>query len=658
MSLDEKIFQLSGNLTPLGMVEMLIRYNRRPFSAGGCKRLGIPPVKFTDGPRGVALGRSTCFPVSMARGASWDSELEERVGEVMGIEARTQGANLSGAVCINLLRHPSWGRAQETYGEDPYHLGMMGSALARGIQKHIMACAKHFAGNSIENSRFYVNVEIEERTLREVYLPHFKKCVDEGIASIMSAYNRLNGKYCSENPHLLREILKQDWGFKGFVISDFLWAVHDTKSAILASLDIEMPRTKYYGAKLKSLVKNGEVEMELIDDALQRIFRQLIKFAQKDGSGIYQKSRVACEEHTQLALEVARKSIVLLKNENSFLPLEREQIRKIAVIGRLAEMPNLGDKGSSRVYPPYVITPLEGIKEKAGKNVQVFYDSGKNLSRARALAGKVDVVVVVAGFTSKEEGEFIPIINRGGDRINLSLPPEQEELIKAVAGENPNCIVVIETGSAVIMESWKELVKAILIVWYPGMEGGRALGEILFGEVNPSGRLPLSFPASHQHLPEFNNRTKRIKYDYFHGYWLLDKKGFQPAYPFGYGLSYTQFHYHQLRLNKKELEAGENLTIELELENTGKLAGEEVVQLYIGFPGSRIERPLKGLKGFSRVALQPGERKSVILEFNPMELAYYDSERGEWKLEENNYQILVGSSSRQIYLKDEFRLKI
>ena len=349
MSLDEKIFQLSGNLTPMGMVEMLIRYNRRPFSAGGCKRLGISPVKFTDGPRGVALNRSTCFPVSMARGATWSPELEEKVGEVMGIEARAQGANLIGAVCINLLRHPSWGRAQETYGEDPYHLGMMGSALARGIQKHIMACAKHFACNSIENSRFYVNVEIEERTLREVYLAHFKKCVDEGIACIMSAYNRLNGKYCSENPHLLREILKQDWGFKGFVISDFLWAVHDTKSAILAGLDIEMPRTKYYGAKLKSLVKNGEVEMELIDDALQRIFRQLMKFAQKDGSGIYQKSRVACEEHTQLALEVARKSIVLLKNENSFLPLDREQIRKIAVIGRLAEMPNLGDKGSSRV---------------------------------------------------------------------------------------------------------------------------------------------------------------------------------------------------------------------------------------------------------------------------------------------------------------------
>ncbi len=657
LSLDEKIYQLSGNLGPLGLAEMAIRYNRRPFYAGGVRRLNIPAIKFTDGPRGVALNRSTCFPVSMARGATWDPELEEQVGSVMGIEARAQGANFSGAVCINLLRHPSWGRAQETYGEDPYHLAEMGSALARGLQRHIMACAKHYACNSIENSRFYVDVEIDERTLRELYLPHFKKCVDEGIASLMGAYNRVNGEFCCQNRHLLREILKEEWGFEGFVISDFLWAIHDTRSAILAGLDVEMPRTKYYGAKLKNLVKNGEVPIELIDDAVMRIFRQIFRFARVGEPRFYQKEKVACNEHTQLALEVARKSMVLLKNENSFLPVNRDSISKIAVIGKFADIPNLGDRGSSRVYPPYVITPFEGIRQQAGKSVQVFYDSGKNLDQAKKVAKKADLAVVVVGFSWREEGEYIPFLKSGGDRTELNLPKEQEELIRAVLDANQNCVVVIEAGSAVIMGDWQERAKAIIFAWYPGMEGGRALAEIIFGDVNPSGRLPITFPSSYDQLPAFDNRARKVKYDYFHGYRLMDKKGFSPAYPFGFGLSYTNFRYNRVELASEEIAWDESLRFLVELENCGDRDGEEVVQVYISVKNSKLERAPKELKAFKKILLKKAEKKEISFEIPATSLAYFDTESGEWKIEQGDYELMVGSSSRHIHLTKTFKIK-
>jgi len=647
MSLKDKIGQMSACTRLTRQAVMLVRYNLWTFDAGKNKRLGIPALKFTDGPRGVVMGNSTCFPVSMARGATWDAELEERVGEAIGYEARAYGANLYGGVCINLLRHPGWGRAQETFGEDPHHLGVMGVALIKGVQKHLMACAKHFACNSIEESRFFVSVKIDERTLREIYLPHFKKCVDAGVASIMSAYNRVNGEYCGQNRHLLTEILKQEWGFDGFVESDFIWGLRDGKAGANAGLDVEMPLRRFYGRNLYKLVLRGEVSEKQIDDSALRILRQKDRFS-RVGLDSYDRSKIAGKEHTALALEVARKSIVLLKNENETLPFSRNKIKTIAVIGKLANRPNIGDIGSSRVRPPYVITPLAGIKNRAGQGIEVVYDAGKNVKSAKQTAKKADAVIIVAGLTWRDEGEFLPVpfFKIGGDRLNLDLPKDQEELILEVADENKNCVVVLEGGSAITMEKWKNKVPAILMAFYPGMEGGNAIADIIFGDFNPCAKLPIVFPKSQDQLPHFDNRAKEIEYRYYHGYRLFDKNNFEPAFPFGFGLSYTRYNYSNLRLDKKQITKSEKIVASVDVTNTGKMAGEEIVQLYIGYNGSKVDRPVKELKAFGKIALNPGETKTISLEVRAEDLAYYDVCRKTWEIEEIEYLVYVGASSR------------
>jgi len=647
MSLKDKIGQMSACTRLTRQAVMLVRYNLWTFDAGKNKRLGIPALKFTDGPRGVVMGNSTCFPVSMARGATWDAELEERVGEAIGYEARAYGANLYGGVCINLLRHPGWGRAQETFGEDPHHLGVMGVALIKGVQKHLMACAKHFACNSIEESRFFVSVKIDERTLREIYLPHFKKCVDAGVASIMSAYNRVNGEYCGQNRHLLTEILKQEWGFDGFVESDFIWGLRDGKAGANAGLDVEMPLRRFYGRNLYKLVLRREVSEKQIDDSALRILRQKDRFS-RVGLDSYDRSKIAGKEHTALALEVARKSIVLLKNENETLPFSRNKIKTIAVIGKLANRPNIGDIGSSRVRPPYVITPLAGIKNRAGQGIEVVYDAGKNVKSAKQTAKKADAVIIVAGLTWRDEGEFLPVpfFKIGGDRLNLDLPKDQEELILEVADENKNCVVVLEGGSAITMEKWKNKVPAILMAFYPGMEGGNAIADIIFGDFNPCAKLPIVFPKSQDQLPHFDNRAKEIEYRYYHGYRLFDKNNFEPAFPFGFGLSYTRYNYSNLRLDKKQITKSEKIVASVDVTNTGKMAGEEIVQLYIGYNGSKVDRPVKELKAFGKIALNPGETKTISLEVRAEDLAYYDVCRKTWEIEEIEYLVYVGASSR------------
>ncbi len=330
MTLKQKGYQMAGDESwVIGGIKMLHHYNDHPLPAGHDKRLGIEGMFFTDGPRGVVIGRSTCFPVSTARGATWNVALERQVGNAIGIEARAQGANLFAGVCINLLRHPAWGRAQETYGEDPFHLGKMGVALVEGVQQHVMACAKHYACNSIENARLKVDVKIGERALHEVYLPHFKACVDAGVVSVMSAYNQVNGFYCGHNKHLLRDILKEQWGFKGFVMSDFFWGIRDGKAAILGGLDVEMPfRFKMKPAKIERLVRKGIIPESMIDDAVLRVLTTRLKFNKKRDASHYTREKIASIEHVELAREVARQGTVLLKNDKNkrFIFLEKEGI--------------------------------------------------------------------------------------------------------------------------------------------------------------------------------------------------------------------------------------------------------------------------------------------------------------------------------------------
>jgi beta-glucosidase len=658
MSLHEKVREMAGTTAPFKLAVMLVRYNNYPFLAGGNRRLGIPPIAFTDGPRGVALGRSTCFPVSMARGATWDRRLEERIGEAMGIEARTQGANFFGGVCINLPRHPGWGRAQETFGEDPYLLGELGAAMIRGLQRHVMACAKHFACNSIEESRFFVDVRVGERALREVYLPHFKRCVDEGTAAIMSAYNKVNGWYCAQNRHLLRDILKGDWGFDGLVMSDFVWGTRSTVYAALGGLDIEMPMRRFFGRRLERAVRKGTVPEMVIDSAVTRILSTKARFDTVGDPASYTQDKVACKEHTELAFESACKCMVLLKNQDNILPLARDCIEKLAVIGKLADRGNIGDMGSSRVNPPYIITPLQGIRGLAG-SIVVSYESGEDLSLAAEAARVAGAAVVVVGFTGRDEGESIPYMKTGGDREDLSLRKEDIALIEAVADANPRCIVVIEAGSAVLTSGWRDKVAAILVAWYPGMEGGNALAALLFGIENPSGKLPVTFPETNQQLPPFDKKAKSVEYGYYHGYRLFDKEGYEPAFPFGFGLHYTEYAYANLRLNAHEIEVDGVLTVKADITNTGEMAGCEVVQLYVGHPTSGVDRPLRELKSFTRVHTEPGETKTVSFDIKAEDLAYYDGDTGAWKVEQREYVFFVGSSSRasDLHLEGTFRVR-
>jgi beta-glucosidase len=661
MTLEEKVDQMHGDTTVMDMIIMVVRYNLKPYTSGENKRLGIPASRFTDGPRGVALNHSTCFPVAMARGATWDTELEERVGSAMGIESRSQGANLFGGVCVNLPRHPGWGRAQETYGDDPWLLGEMGAAAIRGLQRHLMACAKHFACNSMDEARFHLDVRIDERTLREVYLPHFRRCVAEGVATIMSAYNKVNGAYCAHNSHLLRDILKGDWGFQGYVISDWVFGTRDTVKAAKGGLDVEMPNYWHFGKRLRKAVLKGEVTEDIIDEAVTRILRQKARFAQVGDTSLYSEDNVACENHTRLALEVAHKSMVLLKNDGGILPLDRNRIDRLAVIGRLADLANLGDFGSSQVRPPYSITPLQGIRDSAGASIEVSYDSGKDLAAARQAAGAADAVVMVVGMGGRDEGEAMPgPIKVGGDREDLGLRQTDKELIEAVSQETEDLVVVLEGGSSITMEGWKDKARAILMAWYPGMEGGNALADILFGEVNPSGKLPIIFPENTGQLPHFDKKAKSIEYGYYHGYRLFDKEGLQPAFPFGFGLSYTRYGYDNLRLSGKEIDRDGLLEAKVDLANLGDMAGDEIVQLYIGCSGSKVDRPLKELKDFTRVHMEPGETKTVSLEVKAEDLAYYDVDSGDWVVEEIDYTAYVGPSSRQedLTLSDTFRIKI
>ena len=651
MTLAEKTGQMSGDLPLLqGVTWLFMAYNDRPVPAGENERLSIPGIRFSDGPRGVVLNQSTCFPVAMARGASWDTSLEERIGEAMGVEARSQGANLVASVCINVLRHPAWGRAQETYGEDPYHLGEMGAAAVRGIQRHIMACVKHFAANNIENSRLWVDIRMDERTLREVYLPHFRRCVEEGAAVVMSAYNKVNGHYCAHNHHLLRDILKNEWGFRGFVMSDFVYGVHDATAAN-AGLDMEMPFDTHFGKQLRQLVQEGKVLEETIDEAVLRILRQKIRFAQVGQASVYRHDRVLSKEHKALAREAAHKSMVLLKNDAAshtkhiLLPFRSKDIKRLAVIGRLATVSNIGDNGSSRVRPPYVVTPLEGIRAAAPQGMEILHCYGRSLDRAAKTARQANAAVVIVGYTEKDEGERI--LRRGGDRKTLTLSPADEALILRVAAENPNTAVVLMGGGAIVTEVWRKKVAAILMAWYPGMEGGHALADILFGKVNPSARLPCSFPRSESQLPPFDNRAKALEYGYFHGYRLMDKEGHKPAFPFGFGLSYTTFAFNDLRIDKEEVGSKGTLRIHVDVTNTGHVAGEEVVQIYVGCESPSVPRPLKELKGFSKVHLDPGQTRRVDFSIGVRQLAYYDTKSKSWIVELGNYRVHVGPSSRR-----------
>ena len=624
------------------------------YQTQGIKSLGIPPFIFTDGPKGINVNHSTCFPVPIARGATFDPELEERVGTAIGIEARHQGANAVGSICINIIRHPCWGRSQESYSADPYHMSVMASAHVRGLAKNTMPVVKHFACNSIENTRFKVNVNIDERTLREIYLPHFKAAIDAGAAVIMSAYNKVNGCYCGENKHLLKEILRDEWNFKGFVISDFILGCRSTVDSIKAGLDIEMPVGWYYRYwRIQHALKKQLISRKELEDSCLRIIETMHRF------GVYKEFRaepkkfVCCKEHTDLAIEVAKKSIVLLKNEGNTLPINRYAIKNIAIIGKHAKKVVLGDIASSAVKPPWKISLLGAIKEKFGNTCNIYYASSYH--KAKRIAAKADVVILLISLTWQDEGENIPF--GGGDRKKLELSPKYITLINNISNINKNCIVVLQGGSAICVDDWIDNISALIMAWYPGMQGGRAIADVLFGDYNPAGRLPLSIPKSTKQLPAFDSKSKEVVYDYWHDYRFFDKYNIEPRFYFGYGLSYSHFRYINIKLSSASIPENGAISITITLKNEGPYDGEEVVQIYIDYRYSKINpRSKRELKGFKRIFIEKGKESKVKFQLNAKDVSWYDPESRTWRVEKMTYIILAGSSLAYLPLYAEFEI--
>ncbi|MDQ1512547.1 MAG: beta-glucosidase [Microbacteriaceae bacterium] len=648
---DEKLGLLDGDEPFWAGFRRMVEegYNHTPYVHGAVDRLGIPGFRFGDGPRGVVLGQATAFPVSMARGATWDPSLEERVGTAIGKELRALDGNFFGGICINLPRHPAWGRIQETYGEDPVLLGEFGAALHRGVAPNAMTTVKHYALNSMENARFTVDVTIDEASLQEVFLPHFRRVVEEGADAVMTAYNSVNGEWAGQNPHLITDILRGQWHFAGVAVSDFIWGLRDGVKSLTAGLDVEEPFAEQRRLQLPAALKERPELWQDVDAAVLRILATQLRFAARRVPEEPSASVVFSDEHRALAREVAARAMVLLKNDpvagTPVLPLDPRAVRSVAVAGRLATEANTGDNGSSDVRSPAVVTPLDGLRD-ALPDARVEFVGGDADEAARA-AADADVALVVVGYTAADEGEFIeagaflaPTLvetypptdgdpwaedflhpqesgprdgsivggSAGGDRKSLRLHDDEVALIRAVAAANPRTVVAIVAAGAVITEEWRTEVPAVLLSWYAGSEGGAALADVLTGAVDTSGRLPFSIPTTEEHLPSFDADATAITYDRWFGQRLLDRLQVEAAFPLGFGLSYTRFEIEELDLGPLE---GEAFTARVTVRNTGERDGRHVVQLYGEPQGAGDDFPARVLLGFGSVAVRAGGTETV-----------------------------------------------
>ncbi|MFA9412829.1 MAG: glycoside hydrolase family 3 C-terminal domain-containing protein, partial [Deltaproteobacteria bacterium] len=540
---------------------------------------------------------------------------------------------------------PSWGRSQETYGEDVHLLSRMGVAFVQGVQRYALANPKHYAANSIEDTRLDVDVTIDERSLREIYLAHFRAAVHEGgAASLMSAYNSVNGQLCGENVTLLRRILKEEWAFDGFVLSDFVFGTGPDSA--VNGLDLEMPLANFFRTLMDD-VNVGDLPEAVIDDAVRRMVRKKLEYKLDEPSPV-DESVIASDEHLAIAQRASAEGSVLLKNESKALPLDASVLDRIAVVGLLADAPNIGDNGSSNVRPSFVVTPLQGIQDAVRTTVTVDY-VGKDVLDANDLSiiAAADAVIVVTGLTYEDEGEGLI---GAGDRVDLGLGAERVKLIRDAAAANDRTIVVLEGGSAITMGEWLPDVEALLMVWYPGQMGGHAIADLLFGDASPSGKLPITFPTGLDQLPAFDNESLEVTYDYFHGYRYVDRNDSVPEFPFGFGLSYTTFTVDNLRASQSEAQAGDVVRFSVDVTNTGSVAGAEVVQVYVTYPESAVMRSERELKGFAKVTLGPGETQAVEITIPVNDLAYYDVAESAWALEGLVHEIHAGTSSRHLPL--------
>lgn len=638
------------------------------WNTKGIERLGIPSIMVTDGPHGLRkqaegadhLGiynsiPSTCFPSAVGLASTWNKDLINQVGVALGEECQAENVGVLLGPGANIKRSPLCGRNFEYFSEDPYLSSQMAANHVKGVQSQgIGTSLKHFAANNQEHRRMSVDAIVDERTLREIYLASFEDVIKEAQPwTVMSAYNKINGEYASENNYLLNDILKDEWGFEGFVVSDW-GAVNERVASLANGLELEMPSSFGIGEKkIVDAVNGGELSVEKLDQSVERLLNIIFKAVDNQlENAVYSK-----DAHHQLAREVASESMVMLKNEDSILPLKKEGT--VAIIGEFAKQPRYQGGGSSHINPTKLESILEEIEMVSGEKTNILFEQGYNLAsddvdenminEAKKIAESADTVVLFVGLPDRYESE-------GFDRKHLQMPENHVQLIEAIAEVQSNIVVVLSNGAPIEMP-WIGKVKGILEGYLGGQALGGAIADLLFGDANPSGKLAETFPKVLSDNPSYLNfpgEGDKVEYKegVFVGYRYYDKKNVEPLFPFGFGLSYTNFEYSNLSVDKKEIKDTETVSVTVNVKNIGSTVGKEIVQLYIKDVESTMIRPEKELKGFEKVELQPGEEKTVNFTLNKRSFAYYNVELKDWHVETGEFEILVGKSSREIVLQD------
>ncbi len=655
--LEDRVTDLLSRLTLKEKLRLLASHGRlRMYTTDPIKRLEIPSLKMTDGPLGVAMHSSgfkknTRFPATIALAASWNRELMEQVGEAMGREVRAVGRHVLLAPGINIDRTPLNGRTFEYFSEDPYLTKELAIPFVRGVQRQrVAACLKHYAANNQEIDRRSSSSEVDERTLHEIYLRAFKAVVKEAKPwTIMTCYNKVNGVYGCENDYLLQETLFDRWGFDGLVMTDWFASrnAKSTERCFNAGLTLEMPWPAKYNVKaLQKALNERRITEETLNDRVRRNLRTMMRTGLFDQPDSLRQGSRNTPEHQELVRHAAEEGMVLLKNEGNLLPLDMGRMNSISLSGA-----NLKKKfgrllygGSSAVSPPYEVTPLQGMKERCRGKV--------DLVRGNKPA---DVAIIFAGLNHGRGGD-----SESMDRESLHLDDGQVREIKAAASHHLQTVVCLIAGSLVVMDDWIDDVEAVLMCWYGGMEAGHAIANVLFGDVSPSGRLPLTFPKRLEDSPAHStgdrknypgDAEKRVYYDegIYVGYRWFDEKKIEPMLPFGFGLSYTEFEHGNISLDRQSVSRPEDvILVDVEVTNIGESTGAEVVQVYARDMEASVDRPPKELVGFEKVLLEPGESANARIAVRAQDLRFYNVTDKKWELEPGGFELLIGRSSREI----------
>ncbi len=660
--LETRVSDLLNRLTLDEKIDLLSGATR--WSTKEIKHLGIKSMLMTDGPQGIgphSSNDSTCtyFPTGTCRAATWNPALMRQFGAALAEEVLDIGYHMILGPAVNIIRTPFCGRNFEYQTEDPYLSARLVVPAVQGIQsKRVSSCVKHYACNNQEVWRNWVDVRVSERALQEIYMPAFEAATKEADAwSYMACYNRINGKWGCEHEHLVRELLMNQWKFRGFLVSD--WGATDfienTGGCIRAGLSLEMPVTdRYKNDLIKKELDAGNCTMAQLDDNVRRLLRVLFLVGLFDDPAKLSKGSRNTPEHQAVARKIAEEAIVLLKNDKNTLPIDVSKVKKIAVVGMNADVKMGEGGGSSMVRSPYEVTPLEGIKERCKGKAKITDDP----------AG-ADLAIVVTGLNHKGLDE-----SEGGDRKEFDLPVDQASLIQKTAKQNARTVVVLVSGTPAGVESWVGSVPAVVQAWYAGQEAGHALAAVLFGDVTPSGKMPFTVPkrlkdspahASVKTYPGIDDEDAGPFVEYsegiYVGYRHFEKRKIEPRFPFGHGLSYTTFEWEKMRVEPATIKRGKQINVLVDITNTGARPGAEVVQVYVEDVESSVDRPPKELKGFEKVFLEPGKTQTVKVALDARALSFFDEKKNEWVAEPGLFKVHAGSSSRDIKLTAELRLE-